>query len=85
MKPEDFLSEAGSIRIMEDFDLDVFTRMREKRLDYFRSRLRLWQTRTVRIPYLAPQDLIFLKEVSWRDKDKLDVLAMKEIIARENR
>ena len=70
---------------MEDFDLDVFTRMREKRLDDFRSRLRLWQTRTVRIPYLAPQDLIFLKEVSWRDKDKLDVLAMKEIVARESR
>ncbi|HEU6449632.1 MAG TPA: hypothetical protein VFV23_14455 [Verrucomicrobiae bacterium] len=31
------------------------------------------------------EDLIFLKEGSWRDKDKLDVLAMREIIAWEGR
>lgn len=33
---------------------------------------------------LQPADLVFLKEYSWRDKDKLDVLAMREIIARES-
>jgi hypothetical protein len=27
--------------------------------------------------------LIFLKEGSWREKDQLDVAAMKEILARE--
>ena len=83
LKPEDFLLEAGSIRVMEEFDLDIFTRMLEKKLDDFRPRLRFWETSGVRIPYLSPSDLIFLKEVSWRDKDKLDVLAMKEIVARE--
>jgi hypothetical protein len=30
-------------------------------------------------------DLIFLKQDSWRDKDKLDVLAMQEILARESK
>jgi hypothetical protein len=38
---------------------------------------------SVRIPYLAPADLIFLKQDSWREKDKLDVLAMREILAAE--
>ena len=85
LKPEDFLLEAGSIRVMEEFDLDIFTRMLEKKLDDFRPRLRFWETSGVRIPYLSPSDLIFLKEVSWRDKDKLDVLAMREIVARESR
>ena len=85
LKPEDFLLEAGSIRVMEEFDLDIFTRMLEKKLDDFRPRLRFWETSGVRIPYLSPSDLIFLKEVSWRDKDKLDVLAMREIVARERR
>ena len=84
LKPEDFLLEAGSIRVMEEFDLDIFTRMLEKKLDDFRPRLRFWETSGVRIPYLSPSDLIFLKEVSWRDKDKLDVQAMREIIARES-
>ena len=37
----------------------------------------------MRIPYLAPEDLIFLKEGSWREKDKFDVQALREIIARD--
>jgi hypothetical protein len=85
LKPEDLIIEAGSVRVMEDFDLDIFIRMCDKGLDDFRPRLRLFETNGVRIPYLAPADLIFLKEGSWRDKDKLDVLAMREIIERENR
>jgi len=35
------------------------------------------------IAYLSPADLIFLKEGSWREKDQLDVSAMKEVLARE--
>ena len=41
------------------------------------------KTSSVRIPYLSPADLIFLKQDSWREKDKLDVLALREILARE--
>jgi hypothetical protein len=36
----------------------------------------------VRIPYLSPTNLIFLKQDSWREKDKLDVLALREILVR---
>lgn len=85
LKPEDFLLEAGCIRVMEEFDLDIFTRMLETKLDDFRPRLRYWKTNGGRIPYLSPADLIFLKQGSWRDKDKLDVQAMQEIVARESR
>jgi hypothetical protein len=80
---EDFTDEAGAVRLIEDFGLDMFVVMREKTLEDFRPRLRFLETAGVRIPYLAPQDLIFLKQGSWREKDQLDVAAMREIIARE--
>ena len=83
LKPEDFAPEEGSIRVMEEFDLDIFTRMRGKALDDFRPRLRYLETAAVRIPYLSPSDLIFLKQDSWREKDKLDVLALREVLNRE--
>jgi hypothetical protein len=80
LKVEDFVPEEGSIRVMEDFDLDIFTRMAGKSLDYFRPRLRHLDAGEVRIPYLAPQDLILLKEGSWREKDQLDVAALRRIL-----
>lgn len=82
LKPEDFLPQEGSIRVMEEFDLDIFTRMRGHALEEFRARLRYLDTSGVRIAYLAPEDLILLKQDSWREKDKLDVAALREIIAR---
>jgi hypothetical protein len=84
LKPEDFAMEEGSIRVIEDFDLDIFVKMRAKTLDDFRPNLRYFQSDDIRIAYLSPADLIFLKDGSWREKDKLDVAAMKEIIARES-
>ena len=68
---------------MEDFDLDIFVRMKGKRLDDFRRTLRHFDSYGMRMPYLSQADLIFLKEGSWREKDQLDVAAMKEILARE--
>ena len=70
---------------MEDFDLDIFVKMRGKTLDDFRPNLRFFESSGVRIAYLSPADLIFLKQGSWREKDQIDVTAMKEIIAREGR
>ena len=75
--------EEGSLRIMEEFDLDVFVRMRGLSLDDFRPRLRYLQSDEVHIPVIAPEDLIHCKEASWRDKDKLDVSAMREILRRQ--
>ena len=85
LKVEDFAPEEGSIRVMEDFDLDIFVRMRGKTLDDFRANLRYFEAGGLRIPYLSPADLIYLKQGSRREKDQLDVAALNEILARESR
>jgi hypothetical protein len=41
------------------------------------------QSGDCRIAYLNPSQLIELKSGSWRDKDRLDVAAMTEILRRE--
>jgi hypothetical protein len=83
LKIEDFADEPGAIRVMEDFDLDIFIQMRGKSLNDFRPTLRYFEIGGARIAYLSPADLIFLKEGSWREKDQIDVATMKEILARE--
>lgn len=83
LKIEDFAIEEGSIRVMESFDLDIFVKMRGQTLDDFRPNLRYFESEGRRIAYLSPAELIFLKLGSWREKDQLDVSAMKEILARE--
>jgi hypothetical protein len=82
---EEFLPQEGSIRVREEFDLDIFTRMRGKSLDDFRHRLKYLESASIRIPYIAPEDLIWLKQQSWREKDRMDVFALKEILARQGR
>jgi hypothetical protein len=83
LTPGDFPPQEGSLRVTEDFPLDIFTRMRGKALDDFRPRLRFFASDETRIPYLAPEDLIWLKQSSWREKDQLDVFALKEILSKQ--
>ncbi|MGH7977718.1 MAG: DUF6036 family nucleotidyltransferase [Limisphaerales bacterium] len=83
LKAEEFVLAAGAIRVSEDFDLDIFVTMGGKTLDDFRPNLRFFESGGVRIAFLSPADLIFLKKDSWREKDQLDVSAMREILARE--
>ncbi len=80
LRVEDFVPREGSIRVIEDFDLDIFTRMRGHSLDEFRPRLLHLEISGVRIPFLAPQDLILLKQDSSREKDKVDVAALRKIL-----
>lgn len=80
LKVEEFIPQEGSIRVMEDFDLDLFTRMRGKSLDDFRPRLRYLDSAGTRIAYLAAEDIIFLKQTSWREKDQIDVNALKKLL-----
>lgn len=82
LKVEDFAPQEGCIRVMEEFDLDIFTRMRGHSLEEFRPRLRHLETSGVCIPYLAPEDLILLKQESWREKDQVDVAAMRKVLGR---
>src|SRR4051812_23953721 len=58
LKIEDFAPQEGAVRLMEDFDLDIFTRMRGRTLDDFRPRLRHVKVGSVSLPHLAPEDLV---------------------------
>lgn len=80
LRVEDFVPQEGSIRVMEGFDLDIFTRMRGRSLEDFRPRLKSFRTDGVEIRYLAPEDLIWLKQSSWRDKDQLDVTVLRKML-----
>ena len=81
LKLEDFVPQEGSIRVMDIFDLDIFTRMREKSLEDFRPRLCYLESAGTRIPYLSAEDLIFLKQPSWREKDQIDVNTLKRLLS----
>jgi len=81
LKIEDFAPQEGSIRVMEEFDLDIFTQMQGRTLADFKPRLRRLDAGGVPIPYLGPEDLILLKQDSWREKDQLDVAALRRILA----
>ena len=59
--------------------------MRGKSLEDFRHRLKYLESASIRIPYIAPEDLIWLKQQSWREKDRMDVFALKEILAKQGR
>lgn len=83
LTPGDFQRQEGSIRVSEEFDVDIFTVMGGLTLDDFRPRLRRHELTTCSFLHLSPDQLIELKQNSWRDKDRIDTSAMKEILARE--
>jgi hypothetical protein len=79
----DFTTEEGCITVNEDFELDIFTRMGGKSLEDFRARLKHFEMDGCRIAYLDAVGLIELKQSSVREKDQLDVRALKEILSRQ--
>lgn len=81
LNPKDGTPQERSIRVTEDFDLPIPAQMRGHPLDHCRPRLRHRDAAGVRIPYLGPADLMLLKQQSCRDRDKLDVTALQEILA----
>lgn len=80
----DFVPEEGAVRLGEDFELDIFTRLRGLGWKDFQPRLRFIDHVGVRIPHLGPEDLIHCKANSVREKDQLDVIALKKIIEQEH-
>ncbi len=78
LTPADFTDEEGAIRLIEDFPLDMFVRM--KGLHYadllpYRREL----DGDVRIPYVDASGLILLKSGSLRQRDQIDVECLKRI------
>jgi hypothetical protein len=73
----DFNDTEGAIRIQEDFDLDVFVRMRGNKYVDLAGHIRHHPLPDgTAIPYLDAAGLIRLKEGSLREKDRIDVSAL---------
>jgi hypothetical protein len=80
---DDFTPEEGCVRVAEEFELDIFTRLRGLAWRDFNPRLRHLDHAGARIPYLSPQDLIHCKSNSVREKDRLDIIALQKIIEQQ--
>ena len=76
----DFKDEEGAIRVQEDFDLDIFVRMRGSKYEDMTSHIQYHKLANgISIPYLDSDGLIRLKEGSTREKDRIDVAALTRV------
>jgi hypothetical protein len=78
---DDFHLEEGAVRLNENFTVGLFTLMRSRTFADFRTTALALQVSGTTIWYLAPESLIELKAPSRREKDRLDVAALREILA----
>ncbi len=77
----DLPDEPGAIRIQEDFSLDLFVRMNGKTLLDFSSLVGLYTMKSgTQIPYLRAEALIQTKTGSSREKDRVDIGVLRDII-----
>lgn len=78
----DFTDEEGAIRIVEEVEqcqVDVFTRMSGLRLPDLRPDAGVLRLSRGDVLYASRASLIRLKERSLREKDQLDVIALKRL------
>ncbi len=78
---QDFPLEEGAVRVVEDFTVDLFTVMRSKTYQDFKVTARALDISDVTVCYLDPHALIELKSASVREKDQLDVAALRELVS----
>lgn len=77
----EFLTLApGCVTVVEDIQLDIFTLLAGKTFADYLPRARKSAQGYL---YLAPGDLIATKEWTQREKDAIDVLALRRILAEE--
>lgn len=76
----DFELREGSIRIAEHFDIDLFVQIKGLRYEDFASEARSVQLQDREILFLNPEQIIRLKADSRREKDQLDVIAMRNLL-----
>jgi predicted nucleotidyltransferase len=75
----DFSDSEGSIRIIEEFPLDVFTIMRGKRYADLVGATKTTRIDDVEVNYLNAEALIALKSDSQRNQDRIDVSALRSL------
>ncbi len=84
LNPEDFTSEEGCIRVVEEFPLDIFTLVKGYTYQDLLPYNDIFITeKGVKIRYLNAKGLIELKKGSTRPKDQLDVQELRKIIRKK--
>jgi hypothetical protein len=73
----DFDEREGAVRVIEEFPLDIFTVLRGKTYSDLIVSAGHTQIDQVDIRYLDARSLIALKEQSEREKDRIDVSALR--------
>jgi hypothetical protein len=73
----DFDEAEGAIRIVEDFPLDIFTVMRGHRYAELIGSVRRTEIGGAPISFLNADGLIRLKKDSTREKDQIDIAALR--------
>jgi predicted nucleotidyltransferase len=81
----DFTDAEGAVRIIEDFPLDVFTVTQGKRYSDLIGSVRQTRIDDVTVNYLNADALISMKEKSQREKDRIDVSALRSVREHERR
>jgi len=80
----DFEETEGAIRVVEDFPLDIFTVMRGNRYADLIDSVGKTKIGGAAIQFLNADGLIRLKENSAREKDQIDIAALRRLkLARE--
>jgi hypothetical protein len=81
LTPADFTDEEGAIRVVEDFPLDIFTRMGGRHFRDLLPHVAKRKVAEVEVPYLDAEGLILLKGESLRERDRMDVAALRHLVA----
>jgi hypothetical protein len=76
---DDFTDEEGCIRLIEDFPIDLFTRISGRTYDDLKIFIRFFAIGQTRVPYLDKSQLIELKKSSPRPQDQMDVIRLSEL------
>jgi len=79
--PDDFSDEEGAIRVVEDFPIDIFVRIGGRHLEDLRQHICHCDIGSVPVTFLSVEGLILLKAGSAREKDRLDVAALRRLLS----
>lgn len=80
----DFSDEEGAVRLIEDFPVDIFTRMGGRRYEDLLVHREVHDG-DVPIPFLGAEGLILLKSGSPRPQDGIDVETLRRIVAKREK
>ncbi len=79
LRVEDFPEEEGAVRLVEDFPIDIFTRMAGRSYADMLTHRRVFREQDVDIPFVDVDGLILLKSGSVRGRDRIDVELLQRL------